>query len=58
MLHTVWCVCVSDAAVTAAAAAVSASQGRRCVVIPGQSEATVQQSAGSVQQISRHNERV
>ena len=52
--------CVTDAVVSAAAAAaaVPATQGGRCLVIPRQSQAAVLQSAGGLQQVPRHHEGV
>ena len=50
--------CVTDAVVSAAAAAVPATQGGRCLVIPRQSQAAVLQSAGGLQQVRRHHEGV
>ena len=47
---------MSDAAVTAAA--VPASQGGRRLVLPGQSQTAVLQSARGLQQVPRHHERV
>ena len=46
---------VTDAVVTTAAA-VPASEGGRCLVIPRQSQTPVFQPAGGVQQIPGHNE--
>jgi len=45
-------------AAAAAATTVPASEGGRCIVIPGQSQATVCQSTRSLQQVPRHYERV